>query len=163
MLERKTPLKRTPLKPGKALKSGGQLKTKTQLKRTEMKPGKPLKRTAMKSGTPLKRTAIKAKAPEKISPIRKSAEGQQCMVRVPGVCRGGTETTVLAHLNGAGMGGKAHDICGAYACSDCHAWLDGGYAKNSTRDERDLLHLQGVIRTQPILMDLGFIVVSGAA
>jgi len=70
---------------------------------------------------------------------------------------------VLGHLNGGGMGDKNSDIFAAYVCSSCHSWLDGGYVQTSTRDERDLLHLQGVIRTQPVFIELGFIVVSGAA
>lgn len=89
--------------------------------------------------------------------IRQSAKGMPCTVRVPGICDGGGETTVLAHLNGAGMGMKASDIHGADCCGPCHAWLDGGYAKAHSRDERDLFHLQGVIRTQRRLLSEGLI------
>lgn len=97
----------------------------------------------------------------KATPIRQSAKGQSCQVRVPGVCNGNPETTVLAHLNGGGMGAKASDIHGAYCCSDCHTFLDGGYANaNCTRAERDLYHLEGVIRTQRILMGQGLLEVA---
>lgn len=88
-----------------------------------------------------------------MSKITKSARGEDCQVRVPGVCRNNTETTVFAHLNGGGTGTKHLDIHGAYACYDCHSWLDGGYAKTATRDERDLLHLQAMVRTQIILYE----------
>lgn len=84
-------------------------------------------------------------------------------MRVPGVCNFNPETTVLGHLNGGGMSSKHNDMFAAYVCSDCHAWLDGGYAKTSTRAERDLLHLQGVMRTQPILVELGLVVIPEAA
>lgn len=90
-----------------------------------------------------------------MSRLRKLARGQACMVRIPGVCNGNDETTVLAHLNGGGMGMKRHDLHGAWACSDCHSWLDAGYAKNHSRDERDLEHLRGVIRTQEALAAMG--------
>ena len=38
-----------------------------------------------------------------MSKLRKSAKGQLCLVRLPGVCNHNAETTVLAHLGGAGM------------------------------------------------------------
>ena len=82
---------------------------------------------------------------------------------MPGVCNFNPETTVLGHVNGGGMGDKNSDIFAAYVCSDCHAWLDGGYVFTATRAERDLLHLQGVFRTQPVLIELGLLVVPGVA
>lgn len=78
----------------------------------------------------------------------RSAKGKMCTVRVPGVCNHNPETTVLAHLNGAGMGIKHANIHGAYCCSACHAWLDGGYANDVDKDMRDLYHLGAVILTQ---------------
>lgn len=72
-----------------------------------------------------------------------------------GVCNFDDSTTVLAHLNGAGMGIKSLDIHGAYSCSSCHAWLDGGYAKDYPREYRDLLHYQGIIRTQIMMVAAG--------
>lgn len=60
-----------------------------------------------------------------------SAKGAPCAFRFPGICRGGTETTVWAHLNGArfgkGAGIKAHDILGGHACFWCHRYLDTGH------------------------------------
>lgn len=129
-----------------------------------------MKRTPMQRKTPLtaktgiKRSSMRSAGKPKASPIRKSAQGQQCQVRVPGVCNGNPETVVLAHMNGGGMGAKAHDIHGAFACSSCHAWLDGGYAQTGTfRDTRDLHHLEAIIRTQRILIEKGLIEVRGAA
>lgn len=124
-----------------------------------------LKRSPIKSKAPIKRGTSKPKSqPVKTSKIRKSAKGQPCLVRVPGICNGNSETTVLAHLNGAGLGAKAGDHEGAYCCSSCHGWLDGGYAQEGVaRDTRDLWHLQGVIRTQRVLIDMGLLEVKGAA
>lgn len=60
--------------------------------------------------------------------IRDSARVAECCLRLPGICQGGTETTVWAHLNGGaygkGMGVKAHDIFGFPACFSCHLAYD---------------------------------------
>lgn len=87
----------------------------------------------------------------------RSAKGQPCTVRIPGVCKPApdNETTVLAHLNGYGMGAKHSSIHGAYACSQCHTWLDGGYTKYHHKKDRDLYHLEAVIRTQQIMIKEG--------
>lgn len=77
------------------------------------------------------------------------------MVRICGVCNHNPETTVLAHLNGGGMGMKQPDLLASWTCSACHAWLDGEFAKLHTRDQRDLLHLEGIIRTQQELLKMG--------
>jgi Protein of unknown function (DUF1364) len=73
------------------------------------------------------------------------------MVRIPGICNGDPETTVLAHyrLSGvSGIGFKAPDICGAWACSGCHAYVDSHH-------EAKLMLAEGVIRTLDALNDLG--------
>lgn len=88
-----------------------------------------------------------------------SAKGKDCTVRIKGVCNFDNTTTVFAHLGGAGMGTKASDIHGAYCCSACHDWLDGGYFKSGfvKKEERDLMHLEGVIETQQIMINEGLI------
>ena len=49
-------------------------------------------------------------------------------MRLPGICRNDCETVVFAHSNllrhGKGMGLKADDRFGAYACFACHAVID---------------------------------------
>jgi hypothetical protein len=68
----------------------------------------------------------------KMTPIRASAHMQECTLRFEGICNRNPETTVWCHSNrledGKGMSLKAPDEQGCYGCSDCHAWLDGGYA-----------------------------------
>lgn len=64
---------------------------------------------------------------------RDAARGQNCTMRLPG-CRNETETVVLAHRNGAGMGIKASDHDAADMCQHCHDVYDGrkkhlGYSK----------------------------------
>lgn len=90
--------------------------------------------------------------------ITKSARGQDCQVRVPGICDCQPDTTVFAHLNGAGMGTKHADYLGAYAGLKCHWWLDGGYTSTGhTREYRDLIHLEGMARTLPKLVEQGLL------
>ena len=61
--------------------------------------------------------------------IRDSAKGEECHVRLVGICNGRTDTTVWSHWPGIdgdrGMGIKALDACGAYACVACHDAVDG--------------------------------------
>lgn len=151
MLKRKAPLKsRGQLKTKTPLKSKSPLKTKTGLKQG----GSMNSCGQLKAKAPMKRTAMKSSPSKKLTPIQESARGKDCQVRVPGVCNFNSETTVLGHVNGAGTGTKNDDLFAAFVCSDCHSWLDGGYAQvGATRAERDLLHLQGVVRTQKIMLE----------
>ena len=72
--------------------------------------------------------------PLEVPGLTETARGQDCTLRVPGVCSFDTATTVWAHSNwdehGKGKGLKAHDPFGCWACSACHDWLD------RTRDPR---------------------------
>jgi len=144
------------------------LTRKTALRsKTQLKAKAPLKaRSPMKSASPGKapgKSTLKS-TNKKTSKIRQSAKGEPCLVRVPGVCNGNRATTVLAHLNGAGVGCKHGDHKAAYACSACHSWLDGGYVQSGYgRTTRDLWHLESVIRTQDRLVEKGLIQVKGAA
>jgi len=93
--------------------------------------------------------------------IRDSARMAPCQVREVGICNGNPETVVFAHVNGGGMGMKNSDLFGAYACSSCHSWLDGGYiGLGHDRAYRDLSHLEAVMRTQKILLNLGYVTIS---
>ncbi len=98
-----------------------------------------------------------------MSKLRKSARGQECQIRIPGICSGDPEETVLAHIGGhlagAGMGCKAKsDMHGAFACHRCHAMVDGRLPTEMfTWDQLSLMHLEGVIRTQMIWLDMGLI------
>lgn len=98
-----------------------------------------------------------------MSKLTDYARGRDCQVRIPNVCNRDPATTVLAHMNGAGWALKSHDIHGAHCCSACHAVLDG-HAKGHdhfgslyTKDQITLFHLEGVIRTQTLLLQEGLI------
>ncbi|EFQ1887951.1 DUF1364 domain-containing protein, partial [Escherichia coli] len=52
--------------------------------------------------------------------LRKAARGRECQVRIPGVCNGNSETSVLAHIRLAGLcgtGTKPPDLIATIACS----------------------------------------------
>jgi hypothetical protein len=91
--------------------------------------------------------------------LRKAARGRECQVRIPGVCNGNPETTVLTHIRIAGLCGtgiKPPDLIAAIACSSCHdeidrrtRLVDAEYAKECA--------LEGMARTQVIWMKEGLI------
>lgn len=58
--------------------------------------------------------------------LRDSARGRNCTLRLS-VCNGNPETTVLAHLpcGHKGIGMKGPDMIACFACSNCHAFIDG--------------------------------------
>jgi hypothetical protein len=59
--------------------------------------------------------------------IRNASDGQDCTLRIPGVCRSDPAYTVGAHLrifNLAGMGQKPDDIFIVDGCDRCHDALD---------------------------------------
>ena len=84
----------------------------------------------------------------------KSARGQDCQIRIPSVCNFNPETVVFAHLNGGGMGMKHSPIHGAYACSNCHDFVDGRLKADNdmTKCDIQLAHYDGMLRTQQIMI-----------
>lgn len=92
--------------------------------------------------------------------LRKLARGQPCMIRVPTVCNGNPDTTVLCHvriLGISGMGFKAPDVLATFGCSDCHAVCDGQQKSDFGPGERRLMLLEGMARTQNWLFDHGYL------
>ena len=90
--------------------------------------------------------------------LTKSAQGQECQIRLPGICNGDNTTTVLAHLPGGGMGGKMHELAAAYCCSACHDMVDGRTKRGwNSPNELKVWHLEGVIRTQELMLKDGLI------
>ena len=110
---------------------------------------------------------VKQKQPRVISKkITQSAKGEDCTLRIPGVCNFNPKTTVFAHMNGGGMGYKHHDIHGCYACSYCHKWLDLDYiyapaGEDTTCEQwhalKDSEFLRAMIETQTKLLQKGLI------
>ena len=72
------------------------------------------------------------------------------MIRLEGICDHNPETTVLAHIRMpgiSGMGIKADDLLGAWACSSCHDAVDRRSNTDLDRDYVRLAHLEGMVRT----------------
>lgn len=94
-----------------------------------------------------------------MSKITESARGQECQIRLPGVCNFNSETVVWAHANGSaagkGIGMKSPDILGAYACSACHDAVDG--RTTIPRREVRLAFWEGHARSVRILLEKGLI------
>jgi hypothetical protein len=85
-----------------------------------------------------------------VTDLRKAARGRECTIRVPGYCNWNPETSVLCHLNGAGMALKHDDRHAAIGCSSCHDVVDFRTKTAYSRIEIELMHHQAVIRTQKI-------------
>lgn len=83
--------------------------------------------------------------------LRKDAKGQPCLARVPSVCCFDPQRTVLAHVRLvgiSGMGMKGEDALACFACDCCHDVLDGRVKSDYTYEQRRLMLLEGVMRTQ---------------
>jgi hypothetical protein len=80
-------------------------------------------KTPAKARSPIPKQSAKAKTPK---PLREAAQGQQCTLRLDG-CTWNDASVILAHIRRfgiAGMGEKPPDLCGVYACQNCHDLLD---------------------------------------
>ena len=78
-----------------------------------------------------------------MSKISLSARGEDCTLRIPGVCNWDTESTILAHLRrgwNCGTGMKPHDDDAVYACSACHDAIGDG-----SRRRLERLGLEGAV------------------
>lgn len=98
--------------------------------------------------------------------IKASARGKECQVRYVGICMRDPACTIWSHARwgaqlgegGKGMGTKADDLAGAYACTACDAAFDQmTNAGEMTRDELDLDWLMGHLRSLGILQRDGLI------
>lgn len=93
--------------------------------------------------------------------LRDLARGQQCQIRLPGICSFDSTTTVLAHFRLAGIcgtGKKPPDECAAWACHSCHNAVDGRTMAGSVElaERWRTYHLEGVLRTLHELSRLGY-------
>lgn len=98
--------------------------------------------------------------------IRLSARGKECQVRYVGICARDPACTIWSHARwgaqlgegGKGMGTKADDLAGAYACTACDAAFDQmTNAGDMTRDELDLDWMMGHLRSLGILQRDGLV------
>ncbi len=98
--------------------------------------------------------------------IRDSARGEACQVRYVGICSHDPAHTIWSHARwgaqlgegGRGMGTKADDVAGAYACGACDAAFDQMQgAKHMSREQLDLDWMMGHLRSLGILARKGLL------
>ena len=98
--------------------------------------------------------------------IKASARGESCQVRYVGICSHDSTKTIWSHARwgaqlgegGRGMGTKADDVAGAYACTDCDAAFDQMQnAGDHTREQLDLDWMMGHLRSLGILSRKGLL------
>lgn len=89
--------------------------------------------------------------------LRNSARGEECTFRIPGVCTGTTDTSVLCHApsEAKGIGNKSPDFWGAVGCFACHAHMD--QHRLSPVDEQ-FYWLRGIFRTWQRWIELGLVI-----
>lgn len=97
--------------------------------------------------------------------LRKAAAGEPCEIRVPGECRRDDAYTVLCHVRIVGISGaglKAPDVIAALGCDRCHDICDGRVPTLTyTYEQRRLMLLEGMARTQAKRIEQGLILSSG--
>jgi hypothetical protein len=80
--------------------------------------------------------------------LRHLAKGKSCQLRLVGICNFDSSTVVLCHIRRggvAGVGQKPPDLCGLWACSECHAAMDGRRGPFDAPSDTDIL--EGLNRT----------------
>jgi hypothetical protein len=96
--------------------------------------------------------------------LRDSARGQPCCLRIPGVCNGDPETTVLCHLPSGiglkGIGMKTPDYWAVWGCHACHDALDRR-RQHGLGDLLEVYILMALQRTWAIWFERGLLRVAG--
>lgn len=98
-----------------------------------------------------------------MSKIRDSARGEECTVRIIGVCTRDPKTVIWSHARwqsaGRGKSIKAIDLAGAYACTACDAVYDGQVKRpeGMTQQQVDMDWCMGHFRSLLRLKEKGLI------
>ena len=88
--------------------------------------------------------------------LRDSAQGQECTIRLPGICNRDLSTTVLCHLHGGGLALKQSDLFAAFGCSSCHDEVDRRTRKMMA-DTARMAFFEAMVRTQQYWLNQGMI------
>jgi hypothetical protein len=90
-----------------------------------------------------------------------SARGEDCTIRLPGVCNFKPETTVACHVSGVrfGHGTGIKTKFFAYGCSSCHDVVDGRRKRpdGMSKEAVQVAHLEGVLETMMKLQNKGLV------
>lgn len=148
-------------KPGKGFKSkraGPTVSRETH--GGEPKAAKPLAKAPNYART--QAVAVPKEKPHRSQKLRESANGEACLVRIPG-CDGDNAKTIWSHYRGSagGKGGarKSDDLCGAYACTFCDGIYDGQIPRPAgwTKEQVDLAWMDGHIRSLARVIQKGLL------
>lgn len=93
--------------------------------------------------------------------LEKLAQGRACYLRLPGVCNGVRETTVLCHIrrgNTGGTGIKPPPVCAVPMCHACHDEFDGRTDNGYTRQQLDAECLRALVQWLDYLWRAEYIV-----
>lgn len=101
---------------------------------------------------------IYPRSPRQKNPhLLRMAKDEACLLQIPNVCNGNSDTVVAAHSNqaahGKGKGRKAHDWASAWACAACHMWQDIGV---STRAEKEAAFAAAFERQRKAWADIAY-------
>lgn len=118
---------------------------------------KPIARGTYKAAATAPAAPAREKVPGKTrQAIRDSARGEECQVRLPGVCTHDPEKTIWSHARwlaaGRGKATKSVDLAGAYCCTACDAAFDGqaplpaGYTREQVDADWCMGHFRSLIR-----------------
>ncbi len=94
-----------------------------------------------------------------MSKITASAKGEDCTVRLGGICNHNPETVVFCHISGVrhGHGVGIKTIFGAYGCSSCHDALDGRVKTQYNAIELKNAFYEAVLETLNKLNEKGLV------
>lgn len=102
-------------------------------------------------------TQAKTKA-KRCPALLEMANGRPCLLHIPGVCNGRTDTTVACHsglsIHGKAGARKADDCYSSFGCAACHSWLDQGPAPRAVKEAAFMAaHLRQVIEWRRVMQD----------
>ena len=91
--------------------------------------------------------------------ITRSAKGEDCSIRLPGIFNFNPETTILSHFNpiGQGMWITSNDIHAGYSCSNCHDAIDGRMRHEFSPLDIRIATFDAMVETQLKLIAKGLI------
>ena len=91
--------------------------------------------------------------------ITKSAKGENCSLRIYGVCSFDDSTVVFAHAPSVkkGWGIKSPSFWGCYACHKCHDYIDGRVKTGLNKDQLCGLIMPAIFETQNKLIEKGLL------
>lgn len=89
------------------------------------------------------------------------SRGQQCTLRIPGVCNFNPDTVIPAHIRDRhkGAGTKASDLSVCNACSSCHACFDGQLGEPLSDVDWLFYALRGLQETLEQRFEAGLLIV----